>query len=122
MIIHKSGEDYLEAILILERQSGAVRSIDLARYMSYSKASISHATSALRKVGALVMDKGGYLRLTDKGREIAERIYERHLFFSEQLIAAGVDPEIAEYEACLIEHAVSQDSFEKIKDAHKQEK
>ena len=69
MIIRKSGEDYLEAILILERQSGAVRSIDLARYMSYSKASISHATSALRKGGALVMDKGGYLRLTDKGRE-----------------------------------------------------
>ena len=68
------------------------------------------------------MDKGGYLRLTDKGREIAERIYERHLFFSEQLITAGVDPEIAEYEACLIEHAISQDSFEKIRRAHERER
>ena len=122
MKIRKSGEDYLEAILILERQSGAVRSIDLARQMGYSKASISHATSALRKGGFLVMDKDGCLRMTDKGREIAERIYERHQFFTMQLITAGVDPEIAEYEACLIEHAVSQDSFEKIRDAHKQEK
>ena len=113
MEIRKSGEDYLEAILILERQSGAVRSIDLARHMGYSKASISHATSALRKGGFLVIDKGGCLRMTDKGREIAERIYERHQFFTMQLITAGVDPEIAEYEACLIEHAVSQDSFEK---------
>lgn len=113
MEIRKSGEDYLEAILILERQSGAVRSIDLARHMGYSKASISHATSALRKGGFLVIDKDGCLRMTDKGREIAERIYERHQFFTMQLITAGVDPEIAEYEACLIEHAVSQDSFEK---------
>lgn len=78
MEIRKSGEDYLEAILILERQSGAVRSIDLARHMGYSKASISHATSALRKGGFLVIDKDGCLRMTDKGREIAERIYERH--------------------------------------------
>ena len=122
MEIRKSGEDYLEAILMLERQSGAVRSIDLARHMGYSKASISHATSALRKGGFLVIDKDGCLRMTDKGREIAERIYERHQFFTMQLITAGVDPEIAEYEACLIEHAVSQDSFEKIRDAHKQEK
>ena len=120
MEIRKSGEDYLEAILILERQSGAVRSIDLARHMGYSKASISHATSALRKGGFLVIDKGGCLRMTDKGHEIAERIYERHQFFTMQLITAGVDPEIAEYEACLIEHAVSQDSFEKIRDAHKE--
>ena len=66
------------------------------------------------------MDKDGCLRMTDKGREIAERIYEQ--FFTMQLITAGVDPEIAEYEACLIEHAVSRDSFEKIRDAHKQEK
>lgn len=92
MKIRKSGEDYLEAILILERQSGAVRSIDLARHMGYSKASISHATSALRKVGALVMDKGGYLRLTDKGREIAERIYERHLFFFRAVDRCGRRP------------------------------
>ena len=96
--------------------------IDLARHMGYSKASISHATSALRKGGFLVIDKDGCLRMTDKGREIAERIYERHQFFTMQLITAGVDPEIAEYEACLIEHAISQDSFEKIRRAHERER
>lgn len=116
MEIRKSGEDYLEAILILERQSGAVRSIDLARHMGYSKASISHATSALRKGGFLVIDKGGCLRMTDKGREIAERIYERHQFFTMQLITAGVDPEIAEYEACKMEHTISDDSFKLLKE------
>ena len=122
MKLRASGEDYLEAVLMLQKKNGMVRSIDLARHMGYSKASISHATSALRKGGFLVIDKGGCLRMTDKGREIAERIYERHQFFTMQLITAGVDPEIAEYEACRIEHAISQDTFEKIRDAHKQEK
>ena len=92
MEIRKSGEDYLEAILILERQSGAVRSIDLARHMGYSKASISHATSALRKGGFLVIDKDGCLHMTDKGREIAERIYERHQFFYDAVDHCGRRP------------------------------
>ena len=115
MTIRKSGEDYLEAILVLERQSGTVRSIDLARYMGYSKASISHATSALRRDGFLVMDNDGFLHLTDKGRGIARKIYERHRFFTKRLLAAGVDPKTAERDACRLEHAISDESFDKLK-------
>lgn len=122
MKIHASGEDYLEAVLILQKKQGMVRSIDLARHMGFSKPSISHAVGVLRDGGFLTMDEDGFLHLTDIGREVAEKIYERHQFFTEQFIAAGVDPEIAERDACRIEHAISQDTFEKIRDAHKQEK
>lgn len=122
MKIHASGEDYLEAVLIFQKKQGMVRSIDLARHMGFSKPSISHAVGVLRDGGFLTMDEDGFLHLTDIGREVAEKIYERHQFFTEQFIAAGVDPEIAERDACRIEHAISQDTFEKIRDAHKQEK
>ena len=122
MKIHTSGEDYLEAVLILQKKQGMVRSIDLARHMGFSKPSISHAVGVLRDGGFLTMDEDGFLHLTDIGRDVAEKIYERHQFFTEQFIAAGVDPEIAERDACRIEHAISQDTFEKIRDAHKQEK
>ena len=134
MKIHASGEDYLEAVLILQKKQGMVRSIDLARYMGFSKPSISHAVggvskasvsyavSALREGGFLTVDSDYVLHLTETGRNVAEKIYERHQFFTEQFIAAGVDPEIAERDACRIEHAISQDTFEKIRDAHKQEK
>lgn len=122
MKIHASGEDYLEAVLILQKKQGMVRSIDLARHMGFSKPSISHAVGVLRDGGFLTMDEDGFLHLTDIGRDVAEKIYERHQFFTEQFIAAGVDPEIAERDACRIEHAISQDTFEKIRDAHKQEK
>ncbi len=117
MKIRASGEDYLEAILILQKQMGesAVRSIDLARHMGFSKPSISHAVGVLRDGGFLTMDKDSFLHLTEKGREIAEKIYERHQFFTEQLIAAGVDKVIAEQDACRIEHAISDTSFEKLK-------
>lgn len=117
MKLHASGEDYLEAILILQKQKGesAVRSIDLARHMGFSKPSISHAVGVLRDGGFLVMDKDGFLHLTERGREVAEKIYERHRFFTEQLIAAGVDAETAEQDACRIEHAISDTSFEKLK-------
>ena len=121
MKIHASGEDYLEAVLILQKKQGMVRSIDLARYMGFSKPSISHAVGVLKNGGFLTVDDG-FLHLTVIGREIAEKIYERHLFFMEQFIAAGVDQETAEQDACRIEHAISQDTFEKIRDAHKQEK
>lgn len=90
--------------------------------MGVSKPSVCVAVNTLKDGGFLTMDEDYFLHLTDMGREVAEKIYERHQFFTMQLITAGVDPEIAEYEACLIEHAVSQDSFEKIRDAHKQEK
>ena len=117
MKLHASGEDYLEAILVLQKQMGesAVRSVDLARHMGFSKPSISHAVGVLRDGGFLVMDRDGVLHLTEKGREVAEKIYERHRFFTEQLIAAGVDAETAEQDACRIEHAISDTSFEKLK-------
>ena len=114
MKIHASGEDYLEAILVLQKKMGMVRSIDLARHMGFSKPSISHAVGVLKNGGFLTVDDDGFLHLTVIGREIAEKIYERHLFFMEQFIAAGVDQETAEQDACRIEHAISQDTFEKI--------
>ncbi len=119
MKIHASGEDYLEAILILQKQmgEGSVRSVDLARHMEFSKPSISHAVGVLRDGGFLEMDKDGFLHLTDKGREVAGKIYERHQFFTEQLIAAGVDEATAEQDACRIEHAISDESFQKLKNA-----
>lgn len=117
MKIHASGEDYLEAILILQKQKGesAVRSIDLARHMGFSKPSISHAVGLLQNGGFLTVDIDGFLHLTEIGREMAEKIYERHLFFTKQLIAAGVDQETAEQDACRMEHAISDASFEKLK-------
>ena len=119
MKIHASGEDYLEAILILQKQmgEGSVRSVDLARHMEFSKPSISHAVGVLRDGGYLEMDKDGFLHLTDKGREVAGKIYERHQFFTEQLIAVGVDETTAEQDACRIEHAISDESFQKLKNA-----
>ena len=122
MKLHASGEDYLEAILVLHKKMGMVRSVDVARHLEVTKPSVCHAVATLRDGGFLTMDSDYFLHLTDVGREVAEQIYEKHCFFTDRLIEAGVDPEIAEYEACLIEHAVSQDSFEKIRDAHKQGK
>ena len=116
MKIHASGEDYLEAMLILQKQMGesAVRSVDLARHMGFSKPSISHAVSVLRDGGFLTMDKDSFLHLTVEGRKIAEKIYERHRFFTQWLIEAGIDPETAEQDACRMEHTISQKSFEQI--------
>ena len=99
MKLYASGEDYLEAVLVLQRKQGMVRSIDLARHMGFSKPSISHAVGVLKNGGFLTVDDDGFLHLTVIGREIAEKIYERHLFFMEQLIAAGVDPKTAEADA-----------------------
>lgn len=116
MKIHASGEDYLEAILMLQKKSGMVRSVDLARHMGFIKPSISHAVSVLKDGGFLTMDKDGFLHLTSIGREVAEKIYERHRFFTEQLMAAGVDQETAEQDACRIEHAISDEAFQKLRD------
>ncbi len=122
MKLYESGEDYLEAVLMLQKKNGMVRSVDLARHMEVSKPSVCHAVATLRDGGFLMMDEDHFLHLTDVGREVAERIYERHRFFTEQLIAAGVDPKTAEADACRIEHTISQDSFEKIRRAHEQER
>lgn len=115
MKIHSSGEDYLEAILIIKNKKGYVRSIDVAGFLNYSKPSVSHAVSILRDGGFLDVDENGYLNLTESGREVAEKIYERHLFFKNRLIEAGVDEKTAEEEACKIEHDISDDTFEKLK-------
>lgn len=116
-----SGEDYLEAILVLQKKMGMVRSIDLARHMGFSKPSISHAVGVLKNGGFLTMDENHFLHLTDVGREVAEKIFERHCFFTEQLIAAGVDPKTAEADACRIEHIISDESFSRLKEAAEQE-
>ena len=117
MKLHASGEDYLETILVLQKKLGMVRSVDVARHMEVSKPSVCHAVATLRDGGFLTMDEDHFLYLTDVGREVAEKIYERHCFFTEKLIAAGVDPQIAEADACRIEHVISQESFQKIKDS-----
>ena len=114
MKIHASGEDYLEAVLILQKKQGMVRSIDLARHMGFSKPSISHAVGVLKNGDFLTVDEDGYLNLTNAGREVAEKIYERHQFFTEQLVAVGVDRETAERDACRIEHVISEEAFEKL--------
>ena len=116
MAIHASGEDYLEAVLVLQREKGMVRSIDLAQYMDRSKPSISYAVKQLRNGGFLDADKDGYPHLTERGQSVAEKIYERHLFFTEQLLAAGVDRTVAEQDACQMEHAISDDAFQKLKE------
>ena len=115
MKLHASGEDYLEAILILQEQKGMVRSVDVARHMDVSKPSVCHAVATLKNGGFLTMDDGFFLHLTDIGREVAEQIYEKHRFFTERLIAAGVDPKIAEADACRIEHVISEESFQRLK-------
>lgn len=117
MKLHASGEDYLEAIFVLQKKLGMVRSVDVARHMKVSKPSVCHAVAILRDGGFLRMDEDHFLHLTEVGREVAEKIYERHCFFTEQLIRAGVDPETAEADACRMEHAISGDSFDKLKEA-----
>ena len=115
MKLHASGEDYLEAILILQKQRGTVRSVDVARHLDVSKPSVCHAVATLKNGGFLTMDDGFFLHLTNIGREVAEQIYEKHRFFTERLIAAGVDPETAEADACRIEHVISEESFRRLK-------
>ena len=116
MHIQESGEMYLETILILSREKQYVRSIDVCEYMGYSKPSISRAVSLLRNSGYVDMDDRGYLSLTDSGRAIAEKIYERHLVLSTVLKNLGVDEKAAVEDACRIEHVISDETFAAIKD------
>ena len=113
--LHASGEDYLEAILVLQKQKGMVRSVDMARHMGVSKPSMCHAVATLKNGGFLTMDDGFFLHLTNIGREVAEQIYEKHRFFTDRLIEAGVDPEAAERDACRMEHVISDESFQRLK-------
>ena len=114
--LRASGEDYLEAVLMLQKKNGMVRSIDLARHMEVSKPSVSRAGAILQEGGFLTVDSDYFLHLTEAGREVTEKIYERHQFFTEQLVAAGVDQETAEQEACRMEHVISDTSFQKLKE------
>ena len=122
MKLHASGEDYLETILVLHKKTGMVRSVDVARHLEVTKPSVCHAVATLRDGGFLTMDSDYFLHLTDVGREVAEQIYEKHRFFTDQLIEAGVDPKTAERDACRMEHVISQESFERLRDAYKTKK
>ncbi len=116
MKIQESAEDYLEAILILSKKHGDyVRSIDIANYLEFSKPSVSVAMKKLRENGFIVMDRSGYIRLAESGREIAEEMYERHKLMSGWLKHLGVDESIAAKDACRIEHVLSRESFAAIK-------
>ena len=113
--MQESGEMYLESIHVLLKQSGTVRSVDISEYMGYSRPSVSRAVGLLKKGGYIEVDKDGYITLTDSGRTVAEKIYERHTVMSQLLIRLGVDPEVAAEDACRLEHAMSDESFEAIK-------
>lgn len=111
MKLYASGEDYLETILVIHKKMGMVRSGDVSRHMGVSKPSVCVAVNTLKDGGFLTIDEGYFLYLTDIDREVAEKIYERDCFFTEQLIAAGVDPKTAEVDACRMEHVISNESF-----------
>ena len=116
MQIRKSAEDYLEAILVLTKQGGGVRSIDIATMLSVSKPSVSHAMKLLREDGYIAMDRYGTVTLLEKGEEIASHIYERHTVLSKMLEYLGVNAEVAREDACKLEHDLSDESFAKIKE------
>lgn len=115
MSVHESGEMYLEAILVLSRKNGYVRSVDVSEYLGYSKPSVSRAMGILRAGEYIVIEKDGNITLTDSGKEIAEKIFERHTVLSKLLIRLGVSEETAAADACKMEHAVSDESFQAIK-------
>lgn len=115
MKIQESAENYLETVLMLRQRKGFVRSIDIANEMGFSKPSVSIAMKNLKENGYITIDDGGMIFLTDKGREIAEKTYERHTLFTEWLIRLGVSPDVAAEDACRMEHAVSEESFAAIK-------
>ena len=111
MQIHQSAEDYLECILKLSKQRPVVRSIDIANDMNYSKPSISVAMKNLRLNGYINVDNSGFITLTESGMEIASNIYDRHLILRKWLEFLGIDPEIAEQDACKIEHTLSKETY-----------
>jgi Mn-dependent DtxR family transcriptional regulator len=115
MKILQSGEDYLEAILQIKKEKGKVRSIDIAKELNFSKASVSIAMKKLRESNYIEVDSNGLIELTDSGYKIATTIYERHELLINILISLGVSPEQAKIDACKIEHNISEESFDAIK-------
>ena len=122
MTVRESGEMYREAIPVLAKKSGYVRSIDVSEYLGYSKPSVSRAMGILREGGYILMEKDGAITLTDSGKKLAETIYERHTVLSELLIRLGVDERTATDDACRIEHVISDESFQAIKQYYYQHK
>ncbi len=115
MHLQESGEMYLETILVLSKEQTRVRSLDVADYMGFSKPSVSRAVGLLKSGGYIVVDGNGYITLTDDGRFIAEKIYERHTVLTDVLVRLGVSKEVALEDACKMEHVISDESFEAIK-------
>ena len=114
--MRESGENYLETILMLQKRLGSVRSIDIANELEYSKPSISRAMGILKDDGYIAIDKGGYIELTDKGHEKAEEVYERHVLIQKFLMETlQVEADVAEQDACRIEHIISQHTFDRIR-------
>ncbi|MBR6228331.1 MAG: metal-dependent transcriptional regulator [Eubacterium sp.] len=112
----ESSEDYLETILVLSRRLPVVRSVDISREIGYKKSSISTAMNKLREKGYITISDAGYIFLTEEGKALAERVYERHTVFTDFLIALGVSPDVAERDACRMEHVVSEESFTALKE------
>ena len=112
MQINKSAEDYLETMLILKEEHGYIRSVDIAEHLGVTKPSVSYATKNLRENGYITMANDGLITLTDKGMTIAAKIYERHKVLTEFFISIGVNPEIAQDDACKIEHDLHPETFE----------
>ena len=117
MALTSSMEDYLEAVLILHQKHGSVRGVDIAVYLGVTKPSVSRAVKELSKSRYIVKNTDGTLSLTDSGLQIATQIYEKHQFFTRQLIEAGVPQDIAAQDACRLEHVISETSFQKLKEA-----
>lgn len=115
MQIHESAENYLETILILKKRMGQVRSIDIVNELSVSKPSVSVAMKNLRTNGYIDMDRDGYITLLESGSAIAEKMYERHTFLTEWLTSLGVSPDTASEDACRIEHVISEETFDALK-------
>ena len=115
MGIHESGEMYLETIHVLLQKNGAVRSVDISEHMGYSKPSVSRAVGLLKNGGYILVDKDGYITLTDSGLQVAQKIFDRHTVLTRMLTALGVSEETAAEDACKMEHAISDESFEAIK-------
>lgn len=110
-------EDYLEAVLVLQQKHGYIRCVDVAGYLGVTKPSVSRAVKELSKKKCLLKKDDGTLSLTEQGRQIAQQIYEKHQFFTKQLIEAGVPRDIAVQDACRLEHVISETSFNKLKEA-----
>ena len=115
MQIHESAENYLETILMLSKKLPVVRSVDIANELDFKKSSVSIAMKNLREGGKITVTQAGYIYLTDSGREIAEMIYERHQWLTNWLISLGVDSNIAAEDACKMQHVISKESFEALK-------